>query len=63
MRCKLMEYGYYNRASVKDGLYLPLCELGYGLVDFRMEYGKELLRVITKLKGNHQDQIMDLQNQ
>ena len=40
---------------------MPLSELGYGLFNFRMEYGKELIRTILKLKYNGSDEIIELQ--
>ena len=61
IRNKIRQAGLYNKLCLKDRLYLPLSELGYGLFNFRMEYGKELIRTILKLKYNGSDEIIELQ--
>ena len=61
IRNKLYEKGIYNRLCISDRLYLPLSELGYGLFNFRIEYGKEIIRIINKISVNATTDIIKLE--
>ena len=61
IRNKLYEKGIYNRLCISDRLDLPLSELGYGLFNFRIEYGKKIIRIINKISVNATTDILKLQ--
>ena len=61
IRNKLYEKGIYNRLCISDRLYLPLSELGYGLFNFRIEYGKKIIRIMNKISVNATIDIIELE--